>query len=92
MRWQYMTKEEKFLDKVERECRWHSWFAWYPVTVVYGGTHYRVWLERVGRRKKLATCHGDYEVYDGVRNGEFCFHEDLLFNKIKDDSILDTRR
>ena len=58
MKWDTKTKQEKLNEKVSSQCRWHKWWAWYPVTIDDGGSHRRVWLESVGRKKRI-TGHTD---------------------------------
>jgi hypothetical protein len=39
---------ETYCEKVEREAKWHRWFAWRPVRI---GSHDCRWLETVERRR-----------------------------------------
>lgn len=43
------TKNERRQDARNQFCKWHRWFAWFPVRVGSGDCR---WLEHVERRAK----------------------------------------
>jgi hypothetical protein len=89
MKWHMLTRDEKIKRDVERYCKWHRWFAWYPVPVYCSEQqrHINVWLTFVGRKKKIMN---DYT--DGVHlvNCRFCMIDDLLVRSLHSPEIVDS--
>jgi hypothetical protein len=51
----------KWSSRFQKQLEWHSWFAWYPVTIDLTGE--RVWLEVVERRRDSTPPDSLYWVY-----------------------------
>lgn len=51
MKWNIETEEEKN----RKLSNWHTWFAWYPITITesFPKRSQKVWLETVFRRGRL---------------------------------------
>lgn len=56
-------------NTAQEECRWHLWWAWYPVTmtVTPDGDKRKVWLEWVQRRLYYERSGGDVMCYGEYR-------------------------
>jgi hypothetical protein len=94
MRWRVLLKHEKLERKIQKECLWHKWFAWRPIRVLDSetGHTYKVWLEYVGRKKGVFSQRIDYGVkVEFVGRPIYCFEEDLVYNALVDNEIIDNR-
>jgi len=94
MKWNHKTTAEKWDAKVEKQCKWHKWFAWYPVKVLMSdGSTKRVWLETIGRKKEISSYSGDFgaeETYIG--NAVYCEELDLISKTFNDNELVDNTR
>lgn len=56
---EYHAKWKAMEEKRKKKFEWHTWYAWYPVSVRMGECR---WLETVQRRRKYYageySCHG----------------------------------
>lgn len=93
MRWRTLTEDEKFNQRVERMCRWHRWFAWYPITVnsTEVGKTSTHWLEYVGRKKIITMTHSEFGRSTYIGDPSYCVLEDLVYNALTDNEIVDLR-
>ena len=92
MKFKYRTKAERWDDKVSGQCKWHKWFAWYPVRLdkQQGGTE-MVWLETVGRKKALGDYMTEWGRKEYVGDAIYCYELDLIAKALTDDGICDER-
>lgn len=96
MRWKLLTKNQKILELAEKQCRWHRWFAWYPVKISQNDEKAEwCWFEMVGRRKTL----GWKYIGRGLRtnqvalyNTEYCHKEDIVARALEENELKDERR
>jgi hypothetical protein len=89
MKWHILTKDEKFRNDVEKYCKWHRWFAWYPVPVYCSEQqrHIKVWLSFVGRKLKIIQ---DYDSnVPHLVNCRFCMIDDLIVRSLHSPEIVD---
>ena len=85
MKWRITTEQERFDDDVEKFCKWHYWFAWYPVIIKDEGRTYRVWLETVGRKLKIYDQMVDTYAYRRtIGCPEYCPKDSVLVNALKE--------
>jgi hypothetical protein len=97
MDWVSPTAQEKFDIKVSRVCRWHRWFAWYPVRIYDEdlGLHRKHWLEYVGRRMCVyehptaPLMAGGYEIKIG--RPDYCREEDVVIRALREPDPNDIR-
>ena len=93
MRWSRKSKAQKFDEHVERVCRWHKWFAWKPVQIKTDNDTLRyVWLETVGRKKKLLSYQSEYGEKQYTGGTEYCDEYDLIPNALTDNEIVDNTK
>lgn len=88
MKWRTLSYQEKWDRRVENECKWHKWFAWYPVRVtnLEKTEVYYVWFEYVGRKKKItARLYGECGHKSTIGDTKFCFSQDILIAALKEE-------
>lgn len=94
MRWRVLTKSEEFAALIQEKCFWHKWFAWRPVKVIDPETGHtiKVWLEYVGRKMKVYEyIAGEYTTKVTVGRSLYCFEEDLVYNALANNELIDLR-
>lgn len=89
MKWTRLTNLEKEQRKVNRLCKWHKHFAWWPVTVE-SEDHKEtvVWLSFVGRKGSIVDLYADYGTYWGIGSWQFCPVDKILENALICNDIL----
>lgn len=50
MRWNYIDREQRYIDRKHAKCTWRPWFAWYPVVV----DDKVIWLETLMRKGSVS--------------------------------------
>jgi len=90
MKWKFKTIHEKLADRIEKTCKWHAWFAWYPVVIASDNAHYKVWMQYVGRKNKIYS----YADEQGRRTYvtypcKYCDKQDLVIKALNDNELED---
>ena len=90
-----LTKDEKFKRMVEKYCKWHRWFAWYPVKLFSKDKNKRctVWLQYVGRKKKIIVATDNQgKPQLALAICRYCLSSELLYLTQSSDTLVDASR